>query len=60
MLMGAHAAIYSTNPDADRALLRDGIKLTNVAVAAETKSSGCRRRKLPCSSTTKMMYTNFT
>jgi len=30
MLIGAHAVIYSTNPDADRAFLRDVIKLTNV------------------------------
>jgi hypothetical protein len=30
MLIGAHAVIYSTNPEADRAFLRDVIKLTNV------------------------------
>jgi hypothetical protein len=30
MLIGAHAVIYSTNSDADRAFLRDVIKLTNV------------------------------
>ena len=30
MLIGAHAVIYSTNPDADRTFLRDVIKLTNV------------------------------
>ena len=30
MLIGAHFVIYSTNPDADRAFLRDVIKLTNV------------------------------
>jgi hypothetical protein len=30
MLIGAHSVIYSTNPDADRAFLRDVIKLTNV------------------------------
>jgi hypothetical protein len=32
MLIGAHAIIYSTNPDADRAFLRDVIKLTSVDV----------------------------
>jgi hypothetical protein len=30
MIIGAHAIIYSTNPDADRAFLRDVLKLTNV------------------------------
>ena len=32
MLIGAHAIIYSANPDADRAFLRDVIKLTSVDV----------------------------
>jgi hypothetical protein len=32
MIIGAHAVIYSTNPDADRAFLRDVLKLTNVDV----------------------------
>ena len=32
MLIGAHSIIYSTNPDADRAFLRDVLKLTNVDV----------------------------
>jgi hypothetical protein len=32
MITGAHAIIYSTNPDADRAFLRDVIKLTHVDV----------------------------
>ena len=32
MITGAHAIIYSTNPDADRAFLRDVIKLTSVDV----------------------------
>ena len=32
MISGAHAIIYSTNPDADRAFLRDVIKLTSVDV----------------------------
>jgi hypothetical protein len=31
MLSGAHIVIYSTNPDADRAFLRDVLKLPNVA-----------------------------
>src|SRR5262249_16004037 len=32
MIIGAHSIIYSTNPDADRAFLRDVLKLTNVDV----------------------------
>ena len=32
MIIGAHSIIYSTNPEADRAFLRDVIKLTNVDV----------------------------
>jgi hypothetical protein len=32
MIIGAHSIIYSTSPDADRAFLRDVIKLTNVDV----------------------------
>jgi len=32
MINGAHAIIYSTNPDADRAFLRDVLKLTHVDV----------------------------
>jgi hypothetical protein len=32
MLIGAHAIIYSKNADADRAFLRDVLKLTNVDV----------------------------
>jgi hypothetical protein len=32
MITGAHSIIYSTNPDADRAFLRDVIKLTHVDV----------------------------
>jgi hypothetical protein len=32
MIIGAHSIIYSTNPDADRAFLRDIIKLTSVDV----------------------------
>ena len=32
MITGAHSIIYSTNPDADRAFLRDVLKLTNVDV----------------------------
>lgn len=32
MINGAHSIIYSTNPDADRAFLRDVLKLTNVDV----------------------------
>jgi hypothetical protein len=30
MIIGAHSIIYSTNPEADRAFLRDVLKLTNV------------------------------
>lgn len=30
MLIGAHAVIFSTNPDADRAFLRDILKLPNI------------------------------
>jgi hypothetical protein len=30
MIIGAHSIIYSTNPTADRAFLRDVLKLTNV------------------------------
>ena len=32
MITGAHSIIYSTNPDADRAFLRDVLKLTHVDV----------------------------
>jgi hypothetical protein len=32
MLIGAHSIIYSTNPDADRAFLRDVLKLPNLDV----------------------------
>jgi hypothetical protein len=32
MINGAHAIIYSTNPDADRAFFRDVLKLTHVDV----------------------------
>src|SRR4029077_19662273 len=32
MLTGAHSIIYSTNPEADRAFLRDVLKLPNVDV----------------------------
>ena len=32
MLIGAHSIIYSTNPDADRAFLRDVLGLPNVDV----------------------------
>jgi hypothetical protein len=30
MLIGAHAVMFSTNPDADRAFLRDILKLPNI------------------------------
>jgi hypothetical protein len=33
MIIGAHSIIYSKNPDADRAFLRDVLKLPNVDVA---------------------------
>ena len=32
MIIGAHSIIYSTNPDADRAFLRDVLKLRHVDV----------------------------
>ena len=32
MIIGAHSIIYSTNPEVDRAFLRDVLKLTNVDV----------------------------
>ncbi len=32
MIIGAHSIIYSTNPEADRAFLRDVLKLTHVDV----------------------------
>jgi hypothetical protein len=32
MIIGAHSIIYSKNPDADRAFLKDVLKLTNVDV----------------------------
>lgn len=32
MIIGAHSIIYSKNPDADRAFLRDVLRLTNVDV----------------------------
>ena len=32
MITGAHSIIYSTKPEADRAFLRDVLKLTNVDV----------------------------
>ena len=36
MIIGAHSVIYSTNPDADRAFLRDVIKLPNVERGVDT------------------------
>jgi hypothetical protein len=32
MIIGAHSVIYSTNPEADRAFLRDVLELTHVDV----------------------------
>lgn len=32
MITGAHAIIFSTNPDADRSFLRDVLKLTHVDI----------------------------
>jgi hypothetical protein len=32
MITGAHSVIYSTNPEADRAFLRDALELPNVDV----------------------------
>jgi len=32
VIIGAHSIIYSTNPEADRAFMRDVLKLTNVDV----------------------------
>ncbi|MGA9421044.1 MAG: hypothetical protein WBW61_01710 [Rhodanobacteraceae bacterium] len=32
MIIGAHAILYSTSPDADRAFLRDVLRLTHVDV----------------------------
>jgi hypothetical protein len=32
MIIGAHSIIYSTRPEADRAFLRDVLKLTNVDI----------------------------
>ncbi len=40
MIIGAHSIIYSTNPDADRAFLRDVLKLTNVDVGGGWLISG--------------------
>ena len=34
MIIGAHSIIYSKRPEADRAFLRDVLKLTNVDVGA--------------------------
>jgi hypothetical protein len=34
MIIGAHSVIYSTSPDADRAFLRDVLKLPNVDVGS--------------------------
>jgi hypothetical protein len=31
MITGAHSILYSKDPEADRAFLRDGLQLTNVA-----------------------------
>jgi hypothetical protein len=35
MLIGAHAIIFSTNPDADRAFLRDILKLPHIDAGGE-------------------------
>jgi hypothetical protein len=43
MLIGAHSIIYSTNPDADRAFLRDVLKLPNVDVGGGWLIFGRRR-----------------
>jgi len=44
-ITGAHSIIYSTNAEADRAFLRDVLKLTNVDVGDGWLSSDCRRPK---------------
>jgi hypothetical protein len=46
MLIGTHSIIYSTNPSADRAFLRDVLALPNVDVEAliakmKTQNIGC-------------------
>jgi hypothetical protein len=33
MIIGAHSVIYSANPEADRAFLRDVLELTNELLA---------------------------
>jgi hypothetical protein len=48
MIIGAHSIIYSTNAEADRAFLRDVLKLTHVDVGDGwldlriAPSGGCR------------------
>jgi hypothetical protein len=51
MITGAHVIIYSTNPDADRAFLRDVLTLTNVNVGATKTPTKKAHRQLKNSAT---------
>lgn len=48
MIIGAHSLIYSTDPQADRAFLRDTLKLPNVDSGDGWLIFGLPRRKSPC------------
>ena len=58
MITGAHSIIYSTNPDADRAVLRDVFKLTHVDVGGGWLIFGCLRPRSPCIRRTRTACTN--
>lgn len=37
MITGAHSIVYSTNPDADRAFLRDVLGLPSASTSRDTR-----------------------
>jgi len=59
MLIGAHSVIYSTNPDADRAFLRDVMKLTNVDAGGGYVIFGLPLSEVAVHRHDKTMYTSL-
>jgi len=60
MLIGAHSVIYSINPDADRAFLRNVMKLTNVDPGGGYVIFGLPPSEVAVHQHDKTMYTSFT
>jgi hypothetical protein len=48
MIIGAHSIIYSTNAEADRAFLRDVLKLTHLDVGDSWLIFGLPPAEVPC------------